>query len=37
MVDALLFTYVAVSNMLHKYEDGEVNAIYCSEGEGCTY
>ena len=37
MVDALLLAYVAVSNVLHKYEDGEVTAIYCSEGEGCTY
>ena len=28
MVDALLLAYVAVSNVLHKYEDGEVTVRF---------
>ena len=28
MVDALLLAYVAVSNVLHKYDDGEVTVQF---------
>ena len=37
MVDASLLAYAAVSYVRHKYEDGEVTVIYCSESKGRTY
>ena len=37
MVDASLLAYATVSYVRHRYEDGEVTVIYCSESKGRSY